>query len=391
MSTASQRWVKVEKGIRYREHPTRKHGIQRDKYYVLRFAVDGKTCQEALGWSSEGITLDKARVELAKLREAKRTGIGPRSLSEKRSLQEIERQRQESESKSSQIDLLTVSCFWNNTYWPAQAHKAPGSRVAEDAVWRKWILPEIGHIALTVLAPTHLETIKARMLSAEKAPSTIKYTMAVVSQVWTMALRDEIVVGNSPTKKIILPKKDNRRERYLTVAEAQDLLQKLAERSPIMHDMAILALDCGLRFGEIAALTWKDCDFARGLLSIRDPKARVNRTAFMTDRVIKTLEKRKALAEEANVFQYLGRPLESVHKSFKTTANELFNKGVTDRRQRVCFHTLRHTFASRLVENGIDLYRVKELMGHSTIKMTERYSHLSPKQFKDAIDVLNKI
>ena len=75
-------WVKVERGIRYREHPTRRHGVPRrpDRYYVIKLAVDGVMRQEALGWESEGITLEKARVELAKLREAKRTGKGPRSL-----------------------------------------------------------------------------------------------------------------------------------------------------------------------------------------------------------------------------------------------------------------------------------------------------------------------
>ena len=62
-------WHKVERGIRYREHPTRKHGVPRrpDRYYVIRIAVDGLMRQEALGWESEGVTLDEARVELARL------------------------------------------------------------------------------------------------------------------------------------------------------------------------------------------------------------------------------------------------------------------------------------------------------------------------------------
>jgi len=69
--------IKVERGIRYREHPTRKHGVPRhlDRYYVIRLAVDGIMRQEALGWESEGITLEKARLELAKLREARRTAF----------------------------------------------------------------------------------------------------------------------------------------------------------------------------------------------------------------------------------------------------------------------------------------------------------------------------
>jgi len=59
------------------------------------------------------------------------------------------------------------------------------------------------------------------------------------------------------------------------------------------------------------------------------------------------------------------------------------------RHGQACFHSLRYTFASRLVEASTDLYSVSKLMGHSTIRMTERYSHLSPEKFKGAIDVLN--
>ena len=65
-----------------------------------------------------------------------------------------------------------------------------------------------------------------------------------------------------------------------------------------------------------------------------------------------------------------------------------FNNGVTDPRQKVVFHTLRHTFASWLVEQSVDLYSVKELMGHSTLAMTERYSHLSPDKLRRAVKTL---
>ena len=66
------KWVRVDKGIRYREHPSRKHGLKPDRYYVLRYIVDGVRRQEALGWASEGVTLEKARIELSRLKEANR-------------------------------------------------------------------------------------------------------------------------------------------------------------------------------------------------------------------------------------------------------------------------------------------------------------------------------
>ncbi|WP_257243223.1 tyrosine-type recombinase/integrase [Desulfovibrio legallii] len=65
-----------------------------------------------------------------------------------------------------------------------------------------------------------------------------------------------------------------------------------------------------------------------------------------------------------------------------------FNHGVNDRREKVCFHTLRHTFASWLVQNGTPLALVSRLLGHKDIRMTMRYAHLAPDQGMQAVSVL---
>jgi len=62
----------------------------------------------------------------------------------------------------------------------------------------------------------------------------------------------------------------------------------------------------------------------------------------------------------------------------------MLNEGITDRRDKLTFHSLRHTYASLLVQAGVDIYHVKELLGHSSIALTERYSHLSESTFKQA-------
>ena len=72
-------------GVRYREHPERKHGVRSDRYFVIRFQAQGRRREEALGWASEGWTEHKAAIELAKLKEASKMGKGPSSLAEKRS------------------------------------------------------------------------------------------------------------------------------------------------------------------------------------------------------------------------------------------------------------------------------------------------------------------
>jgi len=67
-----------------------------------------------------------------------------------------------------------------------------------------------------------------------------------------------------------------------------------------------------------------------------------------------------------------------------------WNEGVTDRRERVSFHTLRHTFASWLAMDGINPFHLKELLGHADLKLTERYSHLSESALKQAAMRINQ-
>ena len=87
-----------------------------------------------------------------------------------------------------------------------------------------------------------------------------------------------------------------------------------------------------------------------------------------------------------------GGKLERISNTFLRTVDELgFNDGVVDRRDKAIFHTCRHTFASWHVQNGTDLYTVKELLGHSTIQLTERYSHLRPDGLKQATHLFDKI
>jgi site-specific recombinase XerD len=83
-----------------------------------------------------------------------------------------------------------------------------------------------------------------------------------------------------------------------------------------------------------------------------------------------------------------GVKIVQISKTFKRTVDELFNKGVDDPRERVFFHSLRHTYASWLVMEGVDLYRVKELLGHKDLTMTQRYSHLAPDSLRGAVNIL---
>lgn len=384
------KWVKVERGIRYREHASRKHGLKPDRYYVLRYTVDGVQRQESLGWASEGMTLEKARVELSRLKEANRVGEGPRTLAERREIAKIKKAQEEAARLMELRNSMTFSEFWDKKYWPSQGHKADGSLVAEKALCSKWIMPVLRDKVLAKISPNDLDRIKISMSREKKAPSSIKYVMAVISQVWTLALRDGFVSGQSPSRQINLPKKDNKRQRFLSKEESIDLLNNLYKHSKIVYEMALLALDCGLRFGEISGLHWNDCDFDNGVILIRDPKSSMNRFVFMTERVKCFLKNYENKKNGLIFFDKNGGRIARVSNTFRRIADEMFNEGVNDPRLRVCFHTLRHTFASRLVQNGVSLFEVKELLGHSDFSMTQRYSHLSPEGLKKIVKILDE-
>jgi integrase len=80
-----------------------------------------------------------------------------------------------------------------------------------------------------------------------------------------------------------------------------------------------------------------------------------------------------------------------VPSSFKRgVADAKLNNGITNRKMKASFHTLRHTFASRLVQAGVDLYRVQRLLGHSTPVMTARYSKLADDDLREAMQAMER-
>ena len=372
------------KGVRFHQHESRKHGVKFDRLYGIRYQLGGKRYEHVLGWISEGWTEEKVGLELADIKLQYKKGEKIVSLKDKR----VEAKRKKEEEEVKQV---TFSSFWEQSYWPAQSYKSAGSLGAESSLYKHWICPQIGKTQLIRLEPKNVEKVSSAMFAKNRNPASVKYALAVISQVWNLAKRDGLVIGDSPTQKIKLPKKDNARVRFLTKNEANELLEELQIRSPLTHDIAILALYCGLRFGEIASLTWQDIDFENEDIYIRDPKAGVNRKAFFINQVREMLKRRHAKphASAERLFSTIdGSKLVQVSKTFRRIAAEMFNEEVADPRQKVCFHSLRHTFASWHVQHGTDLYTVKELMGHSSFKMTQRYAHLAPDGLRKAVKVL---
>lgn len=391
-------------GVRYREHATRKHGaVWADRCFSIRYKSEGKDKEEVVGWSSEGMTAEKAYNVLSTIRENIRLGVEPSSLRAMRLGNEQKKEEEKQAKQVKQKELVTLSEFWANDYLPTSAATKKASTIeSEKWLYSKWIAPTLANVPLSQLNITNLEAISLHAQKAGKSPATIRYILAVCSQVWNMAAARNLVQGECPVRRIKKPQQDNRRMRFLTHNEATALLRALKERSQDMHDIALLSLLCGLRAGEIHSLTWGNVDLANNILYIRDTKNKKSRHAFIIAEVREMLERRyNDHTKNRLVFpSSTGKERRWVSDSFERTVRALgFNNTgeveqledgkivpieISDARQRVVFHSLRHTFASWLVQEGTPLYTVAELMGHSTLDMTRRYSHLAPDTLRKA-------
>ncbi len=181
--------------------------------------------------------------------------------------------------------------------------------------------------------------------------------------------------------KIKLFKVPNKRIRYLEKEEIDKLLINCCEH---LRPIVIVALHTGMRKSEILGLKWHDLDIKRNIIHLYDTKNGEKREVPMNEIVQKTIIGVFKNPESQYVFcNKDSKPYGNVRKSFFTALNKA---GIINFR----FHDLRHTFASQLVMSGVDLNTVRELLGHKSIEMTLRYSHLSPDHKKRAVDILGK-
>jgi len=382
-------------GVRYREHATRKKGIRKDKYYFIRYKIAGKVREEGYGWESEGFTEKGAFDVLCAIKRNIKEGHGFFSLKEKR---EEEDKRRVLVAKQEALDKkknLTFGDVYENYYRPDYLNQKPvPTQKNELALYKKYVEGVLANKKLIDITPADLEKIKVVMQG--RAPATINHALAFVRQVFNAAKNAKVFAGENPVSSVRKMKSDNRRIRFLSRQEAAVLLEAIKKKSEQMYQMSLLSLYSGLRAGEIFKLKWADIDIERRRITVRDPKSSVNRFAYMTDALQEIFIKKKTtdFNPDCYVFTRGGKQthrITEVSDTFKRAVEDVgLNKGITDRRQKVVFHTLRHTYASWLVQAGVSLYEVQVLMGHSNISMTQRYSHLAPDNFKKAIAAIEK-
>ncbi len=387
-------WIWSQTGVRYREHKTRMHGIRPDRYYSIRYKVNGKEIEEGCGWSSKGVTAKKADKKRKEMIEA-HIESGAETLKERREIESAQREVERIARELAEKENVTFADYFNSVYMPiAQTHKTDKTIYTEMLIFKNWLSPAVGHIPLKDISAFHIEKFKKAQINKGLTSRSVQHTIAIFRHVWYEARRSGHVTGDCPTVHVKTPRVDNRRMRFLTRDEAAQLLEALQPISQQVHDMALLSMNTGMRAGEVFSLSWGRVDMVRGQIQIVDTKSKRNRVAYMTDVVKAMFTRLHGKAQDVNALVFpdtRGRRAVSISKTFGRTVEALgFNNAIVDSRQRVVFHSLRHTFASWLVENGTDLYTVKELLGHASITLTERYSHLSENTLKAAVKRLEE-
>ena len=388
------RWIRVGNGLEYRKHQERKHGVRFDRYFRGRYTVAGKTTTIGFGWESEGNTETKCLRQLLEFKDAAKTGSGFTTLKEKQAAAEEERKQRELAKEQEVHEALTFSEIFEDHYLPQQKVDKKSWK-NEEYTYSKWLKPMIGDKPIVSISSFDIERIKKAMYDQEKSDRTIQSCLKITLHVFNFAGERGLFAGENPVKKVKIPSPDNAKVRFLTEQQAEELLLKLEEKSPKLSRVAEVSLFCGLRFGEIAGLTWADVDVEKGTLYIRGHRTKRTGPVYMPERIEKMFSEMKPGNLSDFVFPARRKNntrMKEASNTFQRVVDEMgLNDGITDRRQKITFHSCRHTFCSWLAMRGVELHVIQDLLGHKTLTMTQRYKHLAPQTLRSAVNILNEV
>lgn len=233
------------------------------------------------------------------------------------------------------------------------------------------------------------KTIKdfyADMVEEKESPATANRHLSFVSTILSAAMDKDLIEYN-PARGVQKEREHGFRLRYYSQHEANHILPFLPSW---MRPMFTLALHCGLRRSELCQLTWADVDFLAKRITIREAKNRKVQTVPMNEIAYSLLEELKPAAETWQKSAYVfsdskGEPwtATSVSHAYKAAAEAAGISGTT-------FHTTRHTCASWMVQRGVPIKAVSEILRHGSMDVTMRYAHLGSEHLDAAVAVLTK-
>lgn len=245
----------------------------------------------------------------------------------------------------------------------------------------------------------HFETrplleIRAKEIAAYKetrrgqgaSPRTVNYELTLMGHMFNIAAREWEWVRENPARRVSKEKVRNTLERWLTIQEETRLL---AKSPPWLRDIVIFAVNTGFRESEILDLKWKQIDFDRATITISEQKNGEIDTLPLCRTVLDLLERKAKDPHGQNDLVFpSANGTRMIHRNlFRAYKSALEKAGL----MHVRFHDLRHTFATRLVQSGVDLYTVQKLGRWKTVSMVMRYAHHYPESLRPGIEVMDRL
>ncbi len=248
----------------------------------------------------------------------------------------------------------------------------------------KHLIPSFGESVLLSISRKKISSYKVLRKEEGAKPATINRELAMFSKAFNLAVDEWEWLKENPVSKVPKEKEDNKRDRWLT----QDDESRVVKYCPKwLRDIVVFALNTGLRQDELLSLEWSRVSFARETIIINKTKNGKPRTVPLNQIAINILNQK---AEEKII---------SMKNLVFSTCNGTKILPSNLRRAFYCalkkakiedfkFHDLRHSFATRLAQKGIDLYKIANLIGHEDIRMTQRYAHHCPDSLRDGVRIL---
>lgn len=226
---------------------------------------------------------------------------------------------------------------------------------------------------ITMLAERRSVELVRNRFKDRVSPATVNRKLSALSALMTSAYDLGLIDGRPSIKK---EREPEGRQRFLTDDEETAVLNWLEDHHPDLVDIVTFLLDTGMRVNEALSMEWSSLQGSKVTLNPQNTKSKRSRTIPLTTAAMSVLMRRRNLQ----------RPFEGIH--YRRLAMR-FGQAVENLHLgEVTLHTLRHTFASKLVQRGVDLYVVAHLLGHSSVTVTERYAHLKSTNMDEAIDIL---
>jgi integrase len=224
--------------------------------------------------------------------------------------------------------------------------------------------------------PADIEGFKL-LRRKEVSGSTVNRELALLKRMFNLAIDWDLYLGTNPVRKVKFFQEINLGFRILTGEEERKLLDNA---TPYIQDIAVFALNTGLRIGEILVLTWEQVELEKNLLNVFAHKTHKIRQMPLNVEARRVLEFWALGRKNEFVFynHETGKPFVDLKAGFALACRKAGLQGVT-------WHKLRHTFASRLLDRGVDIVTLQQLLGHSTVTVTMRYTHTNLDSKRNAV------